>query len=319
MDQGLIPGVEAGVVRAVRPLLVAVFAEWEHDDLLGTRQLVERGVDARWRTDGVDQAHADQHRALHTRGEVDDIVVPSSTPHLCFVLALGLPVPHRPAGQPASHGAIEITPGRHAGQDRSYLRVQASRHDRLQAALAAAGDDQRATVPVLAFRQVLCGAVTRQVHPQEVAGFTVIVANARIVLQGTRTLLVVELLGFVDRQVVGIDVQRQPTLGGPIGDPALLQRVDAGPLDDQHGGELLALLWAGELAADLGTTDVVHGDLKVIDVRFAAVGGVELGVRGHGRQILELAFPERVEVVWARQGGLSLRRRNEGAPRAVTL
>jgi len=107
-------------------------------------------------------------------------------------------------------------------------------------------------------------------------------------------------LGLVDRQVVGVDVQRQPTLGSPLSDPALLQRVDASPLDDQHGGELLALLGARKLAADAGTTDVVHGDLEVIDVRFAAVSGVEFGVHRHGRQILELAVPERVEVVWAR-------------------
>ena len=90
LDQGLAPGIRPGMIRAMRALLLAMFAKGQHDDFLGTLNLVVGGKHARRRTYRVDQANPDEHRALHPRGEVDDIVVAGGAADLGLIPALGL-------------------------------------------------------------------------------------------------------------------------------------------------------------------------------------------------------------------------------------
>ena len=114
-------------------------------------------------------------------------------------------------------------------------------NDRLQAALAPAGHDERMAVPIGTLGQILRSPKTRKIHPQEVALLTVVVSNRGVIVERAAGLILVERLRLIDWQIVCVDVENQPTFGGPAQYPGFLQGVDARPLHDEHRRQSVAL------------------------------------------------------------------------------
>jgi len=66
-----------------------------------------------------------------------------------------------------------------------------------------------------------------------------VVADGRVVFEWAARLVLVERLGLVDGEVVGEDVEDEPTSRARSVAQAFLERIDAGPLGDEEGGEFI--------------------------------------------------------------------------------
>ena len=225
------------------------------------------------RGDRVYESDRHQRRGFDPGGEVDGVEIERRLHDLRVVRR-----PVRVARRPAVQRPVRVAPGGLVDNDVGDLRVEPGDGEGLLPAHARPHHDQRVAVPVRPAHHVIDGAVVGQVHLQEIVLVAIVTSDQVIVLQllGKR---VVVRLRLVRQHVVRLDVQGEPALGGPVGDPLSLQRIGAaGPLEDDERRKPARLFRLCYLPVDARAIDVVHPDRGVLDAGPAAVRRREDGI-----------------------------------------
>ena len=110
-------------------------------------QCVVEGIDAAGEADFIDEACADERRAMEHRREIDGVVIGEGLGHSMLLHDLGIAAGQYPRRQTARFCRVEFTGGRHVDQHKRSGGFESRRHDGLNAAQTAAADDQILSIP----------------------------------------------------------------------------------------------------------------------------------------------------------------------------
>ncbi|OQB93206.1 MAG: hypothetical protein BWX86_01691 [Verrucomicrobia bacterium ADurb.Bin122] len=253
---------------------------------------------------------------MDLRREVDDVEVEASLAHLREIAVPSLRKLGGETGESTDIRAPLVAARRHLGDDCGDAGIERRRHERLLPALTGARHHNRPTVPIVARGEILDRAMARQVHAQEIAGLAILIADA--VIPAKRALVQIGVIGggLGDGDVVSLDVERQPAIGGAPLHPVFFEPVNARPLEYDYCGELGAGGRSCELAANVRAVDVVHRHQRVLDATPSGRAGRDDRVHRHRRQLRQFIHPKRVKVRRRRRSRRDLLGRNQCA--AVT-